>query len=266
MNSSSINDQPTKLFLISLVSYFVQYFSFFGFSWLNALLALELKESWTMDSSLQGIILINAITHWNFQVVYFVILLVIYFRLRIVKDFLATIFEQHQSSEYLGRKFKSVGCILDSICDALESIKFCYTINTVNYTLQFVFMLTLSIYSVISYACHFDSTQMDWIYMLIIVAWTSVFTPLAISLFAITIAIKKQAKAVGEQIHSVLQEKTSSLIVQKKAELLFLQLEHRQIFVSCGYFEVGWFLLFHLFGMIYSYVLIIIQFELHTFF
>jgi hypothetical protein len=96
-------------------------------------------------------------------------------------------------------------------------------------------------------------------------SWTLTYTPTILFLFFTSNAVNNKGKSIEDLIRNIKRRDFRDLKLQRKAELLVLQFEHRQPLLSCGLFSIDWYLLFYLVGTSYSYVLIIIQFELHTY-
>jgi gustatory receptor len=208
--------------------------------------------------------MIDGITFWFFEVVNCTVLLIVYLRFDMARKFL-TLKCSVEESRTLIKKLRAVSGILDATCDAMESIKLCFSINMINYVLQYTFMLTYSAYSIISYAFHDKSFKLDLIYMLMAITWTLTYTPKVLFLFWISNAVNNKEKSIEDLVRTIQSRNISDLKLQRKAELLILQFEHRKPLLSCGLFSIDWYLLFYLLGTSYSYVLIIIQFELHTY-
>jgi hypothetical protein len=141
-------------------------------------------------------------------------------------------------------------------------MQFSYTVNTSYYIIHYTFNFVLTTHSVISYFFHENSTSIDLIYMFLILTWAMVFTPFIIFMFSLSNEIKREKSAIENQVQSFIHSNFQDSKVQRKAELLFLQFQHRQPQITCGFFEVNSSLLFLVLGMSYNYLLIIAQFEL----
>ena len=216
------------------------------------------------DFATQGI---NSITYFNYESICLVTIFIIYFRLNQVKKFLSFEFgnQNNFSEENLLKALRSVADVVDKLCDAVESIKFCHTINFVDYILHYLMLAILSIYGGSSYFFRQNSTKHDQIFSLLALTWTALYTPFIIFLFLISNMIKGITKSIENTIQSILNKTNLDLKTRKTAQLLFLQLHHRRPLISCGIFVVDWYLLFHLLGIGCSYLVIITQFEWKTF-
>jgi hypothetical protein len=167
MKSANINIQPKKLFYQVVTAFFLHYFYFLFISTVNVLILRQLGDALVIDVWMAVVASISGSTYWTFQIIHFTILFVVYFKLNIVIDFMASIAEEQVLGDRVNfeGKLKHVGRFMDAICDTLESVKFCFSVSTINYVLQYTFLLTLSTFSVISYAFHSDSSKLDFNYI-----------------------------------------------------------------------------------------------------
>lgn len=234
---------------------------------LNSFALKQIEDSFNVtvfDFAAQGI---NSITYINYESFCLMTIFVVYFRLNQVRKFLSFEFENQNNfrEKNLLKALKSVADVVDKLCDAVESIKFCHTINLVDYTLHYLMLVIFSVYGASSYVFRQNSTKNDKIFALMTLTWTALYTPFIIFLFLISNMIKGITKSIENTIQSILNKRNLDLKTRKTAQLLFLQLHHRRPLISCGFFVIDWYLLFYLIGIGYSYLVIITQFEWKTF-
>ena len=173
--------------------------------------------------------------------------------------------QSQNSSNILIEKIKTCGNLVDQICDALNFSIFCHTFNTISNILHISFMTILSIYSIISLFGRKSFSKHDAIYTILLIAWNLFYSPFCVWLFLVSNKIKNKRKEIEICMQNILEKNPHDLKLFKKAELVFLQFEHRQPLNSCGFFVIDWFLLFQLIAMFSSFLIIIVQFEWKTF-
>lgn len=267
MEASGISQKSRKLFIVLISVVAGQLLMFFL---LGAAHALVLRETMVAVSSedLVGIFFtFNAVAYQNYCSIHICIIYVVYLRLSLISNFLNTVGKNQQnfSVEDILKKLKVCAELVDKVCDTLESIKFCYTVNTVNYILHYSFYTIISLYSIVSYTFRTNATRSDLIYVLLNISWNIYFAPFFICLFLLSNCIKKLGKKIESQIHKILSESRHELKVYKRANMILMQLSHERPLVSCGVFVIDWYLLFFFMDLCFSYLVIAVQFEWKTF-
>jgi hypothetical protein len=257
---ANIYDHPLQLFIVLSAIFFVNFSIFIVFVWSNFHLTNLLGESFNASLSTALINGINTVTYTIYETIYLMKMFTIYFRLRILRKYSTSACERDQ--DCLLDKLKIIGDCWDTICDCLDDMRFCYTVNTSYYIIHYTFNFVLTTHSVISYFFHENITDIDLIYMFLALTWTMVFTPFIIFMFSLSNEIKNEKSSIENQVQSFIHSNLQYSKVQRQAELLFLQFQHRQPKITCGFFEVNLSLLFLVLGMIYNYLLIIAQYEL----
>jgi hypothetical protein len=142
MTSASICKQSKRLFKSFAFIALGKFASFFLFSSLNLVVVTSYKISLKIDESAKFLVMINELTFWVFEIINSFVLFVVYLRFDIVKKFLTS--SSAEENRCSIRNLRAVSGILDATCDAMESIKFCFLINMINYVIQYTFMLTYS--------------------------------------------------------------------------------------------------------------------------
>lgn len=207
---------------------------------------------------------INNVAYEMFNNVYLLSIYLLKLRLSNVVEFLKELGrnQQEPTSNNIEAKLKTCGELVDKICDIMESLKTCCSINTFNYILYFLLFATLSFYSIISLGLRKSSTNLDPTYTLMTTVWTISYLPYVVWIFMMSSEIKNKRNLVENCFQKILEKNSQNLKVFKRAELIFLQFEHRHPLNSCGYFVIDWHLSFQFMVMFSSYLIIIIQFEL----
>jgi hypothetical protein len=260
LKKANIDDHPKQLLSILFLVMCGNLSIFLFFTWVNSSFLNNLEQSF--QPNMQMILMngVNTLTYTIYETIYLMTLFIIYFRLNILRKFSTSLL--HCDGKSLMKKLKVTGQIWDTICDALDVIKFCYTISTSYYIISFTFNFVLSIYSIVSFFFYENSTHVDMIYMFLAILWTSMFMPTVVFMFMVAKEIRKQGKAIESQMHHLIIANFKIKKVLKEIELVLGQFDHRKPKITCGVFEIDWKFLFFLLGTSYSYLLIIVQFEL----
>ena len=264
MKHNNINQKHSKFFkAVCLVSIgiAVKYFLLIA---INILFGIGIRKGSRVSPITQISFAINSFTYEIFNNVYLLLIYLLKLRLTNIIDFLKELGRNQQefSSDNIESKLKVCSEMIDKICDFIESLKACCSINTFNYILYFLLFLTLSFYSIISLVLRKYSTNLDPTYTLMTTVWSISYFPFVIWIFVMSSEIKNSRNIVENCLQKILEKNSQNLKVFKRTELIFLQLEHRQPLNSCGYFVIDWYLSFQFLVMFSSYLIIIIQFEL----
>lgn len=210
---------------------------------------------------LTGLILIwNAISYQSYLVGYMVIVYTIYFRLFLIRKFIEKQFLDKEN-ELSIKNLKSVASLVDRVCDSLDSLKICYSINTVVYLIHISLYSILTCYGLLSYFSKPKNLPGELLFSLIYLSWTFYYAPFGIWTFLTANWIKKEGKIIETQIQKLLFKYIGNVNHHKRAKLIFLQMYHRRPIISCGVFVIDWGLLFYFMGVCFSYLVIVIQFD-----
>lgn len=210
--------------------------------------------------------IISVIFYQNSAIVYMIFIHLIHLRLSLVRKLIQNLInDQKLTTEELLAKLKTIAIFIDRVGDTLDEMKICYTVKLAVYIFYFLFYTVLSIYGYISYFCNSKSSFTDLNYSGLIVSWEFYYAPFFIWIFIFSTRVKLESQAISMLSQKLLlkkSQKDSSLKIGRRLKFITMQLFHRQLLIECGVFTVDWKLLFFIIGSIFSYLLIIIQFEL----
>jgi hypothetical protein len=175
LKRANINDHPKQLFSILSAIIFGNFSIFLIFTCVNSTLLNKLEQSFEVSTGIMLINGVNTLTYTIYKTGHLMTMFIIYFRLKILKKFAASLLQC--DDENLVKNLKFIGQIWDTICDGLDVIKFCYTINTSYYVISYIFNFVLSVHSVVSYLFYENSTNFDMIYMLLFLGPQFSFLP-----------------------------------------------------------------------------------------
>lgn len=213
------------------------------------------------------ILSVNSVTYQSFVIVQMLIIYLVYLRLVAIDDFLKQPEANGKvlNTEIILNKVKIAAILVDKICDALEAIKVCYTMNNIYYILSYSFYTIFFVYGVASYCFAINSSRMELTFTLMSLVWNTYYAPFIIWLFVFGNRITKAGKNIEDQLQIILVRNFKETAVCKKTTLVFMQISHRRPIITCGIFNIDWYFLFCVIGICFSYVVIIVQFELKSF-
>lgn len=223
------------------------YLSLFFTLTFDQILSINFLEQIEMDA-FEGIFAaINIAAYLSYQIAHMLIIVAVFTRVK-------------NLNEILTRKIidvKTLGKIQLKLFDTANLINFCFSFDLLNFFLQFVFFLIFFFFDIFHFLTT-DSTLKDWIFVAISVGylqfyfWFGAWVILHAGLLS---------NEVGE-MENLVQSKVTSKNDQKRFILLTMQLQHSKIYASSGLFEVNWNFLFIMIGSVFSYIIILIQFDL----
>lgn len=223
----------------------------------------EFEKEWTF-SGFNGLVLaFNTFAFTNNAIVYMLILYIIYNRLTLINEYLKKLQKSECQSRDITKSFKDVATFVDRVCDCLGSLKVCFTIKIVTYLIHFAFFVILGTYGIISYFLQQNSTRLDLAHSLITLTWEIYYAPVVIWIYIFTNAIKRQGKEIEINIQKLLYKNRQNIKVYKNSSFVSMQLHHRRPIIECGVFVLDWNLLLYSITACFSYLVIIIQFELN---
>jgi 7tm Chemosensory receptor len=147
--------------------------------------------------------------------------------------------------------------------------KFCTTINLINrcFLVEFLFTLQTIIFHFIIQLYIFFSIfsnvnnlkKIDLIICFTTLVYVLVETVLPFCFFISSCFINKKVK---NSLTAILNMKTSDLKLSQSKEIAALCFEHQRPEISCGIFKIDWKLLFAMITCVFSYLIILVQFDM----
>lgn len=229
----------------------------------NAYAINPLRDEFNVNLK-SGFYLISSISYQSYLIGFMLVLYTIYFRISLINGFLRKLEDENCiNSKDISKNLHKVARIMDQISDTLEATKISYCINTVMVLNQFIFFYILSHYSLISYYFSFDASVFDLTFSIISLAWCGYYTPFTFWTFRYSNMIKKEGKTFEALIQNLVY-KCDDPDVYRKVQLIHLQMFHRGPTVESGGFTIDNKLSFSFMCVCFSYLIIIIQFELKS--
>ena len=204
---------------------------------------------------------INVVLSQNNASAYMMITYLIYSRLLLVRKFLESVcINQRMAEKETVKNIRKVCVFVDKIGDTLDWMKISYTIMLIGYIAHFTFYSVLSIYGFLSYGYNIDRSYLDLVFSSITMLWNIYYAPFFIWIFIFSNRIEQEAKLIEMSAHRI-SDKRRSMKITRIVNLISMQFYHRRLTIECGVYVIDYKLLFLLISSIFSYLLIIIQFE-----
>lgn len=211
------------------------------------------------SSAEQAFMFLNTLIYQNFIVGFILLLIMIYVLLETINEFLDSFINENVPELELIESLRTVKLILDKICDALENLRGCYAMNTVAYLIYSIFFNISSLCGIISFFSS-GSKEEDFVFYVLSPMWTLYNFVLVSAIIGTSAWIEKEGRRVEAKVFKFLHMFPSTKVCAGVLTLS-MQLSHRQTSFSCGLFSVDWYLVFHVVGLTFSYMLIFLQFE-----
>lgn len=204
---------------------------------------------------------VNLLSFGLFSSSFMAILYIARFRLTQMNELI----EKMTQKTCVDRITHQLACIsrcVNQICDVLDATKFCYTFNNVGYLLHFFFHSILSIYGLVSYFFKKEKKFNELAHFSLGFAFECYYGLLVVWMFLYAHLIKSDGERMEALILKLATRFCLNKNFQRPAGMLSLQLGHRKPIVEHGLFEVDQKLLFGGMCACFSYLIIIIQFEI----
>ena len=261
MKVLQIDSQPMTLFLVTTMIY-VWYITLFAFFGLVSSMAFDgLRNNLKNDDIGTAILCLSTLAYQFYCVGSFVVLFAVYQRLKLINQYLEKLsrFRMMREKEIL-KNLRTVAIFVDKICEALESIKRTFAVNTVIFLFQLVGFAISCYYSLICYFLIPKADAFDLAFVVMVWLWTMFYSPFVFLVFLLGPLINREGIKFETNIQNLLY-KNDDRRIYKTAQLIHLQLLHRKPEVSCGVFKIDLKLFFYFTVFNFSYVIILVQFE-----
>lgn len=241
---------------------FIAYFSFLCFAiFLDKTLSKELELQKELNAVEELLSIITFASHLSFCIGYMLLLSAIYSRLNAVNECLKQqMLMNHQSHQMNIEIIKKVTIMYEKLCDITELYNVCFAFNIIINFVQFTFFVIFNLFATYHYLTSPDSQYQELIFNLISFGWVLYYAWSPIWILIFSSWIKTQGNETGALFHKLMNVK-NDIKLMNTFHITTMQLNHRQMNISCGLFEVDWQYLFGFIGTVFSYLIIMIQFD-----
>lgn len=250
-----------KHFKISILV-FIAYFSFLCFALLlDKTLSKELEFQQELNVVERVLSIVTFASHLSFCIGYMLLLCAIYSRLNAVNECLKQqMAMNHQSHQMNIEIIKKVTLMYEKLCDITELYNVCFAFNIIIYFAQFTFIVIFNLFAMYHYFTSSDSQYQELIFNLISFGWVLYYAWSPIWILIFSSWIKTQGIETGALFHKLMNVK-NNIKLMNTFNITTMQLNHRQLSISCGLFQVDFQYLFGFIGTVFSYLIIMIQFD-----
>lgn len=244
------------------VTIFSLYFIFFLFNVSLSYFIITPVRAQIVSNTFNGsLFAVNVAFFQNNAVAYMVIVYMLYSRLSSIRRYLNAL--DSKSHEMILPTLNEISFLVDKICDTLDLMKICYTIKLLGYVLHFTFYTVLGIYGYLSYFYNSSPSYLDLAFCSMTLMWEIYYAPFFIWILVFSNLIEREGEKIEMSAHNI-SEKFPGVKIIKRVNLIAMQCHHRRLLIECGVYVIDWKLLFVMFGSVYSFLLIIIQFEFNN--
>jgi hypothetical protein len=259
-NIQSIDDDLTRMganinyrkhFLVAIIITT----SYYGFLLLTFYIDDRLSSRFLeiSEMDLLGVLLaaFNIAAYLSYEICHMLVIYATYKRFQ----FMNQILKWHNLDREL---MKRVGKIHSKLSKTLHLINSCFALNLLNYFLQFIIFSIFFFFGLYHYLASATKSIEEFVF--IIIAGFYLLFYFFFSAWIITVSSWVQAE--GSQAKILVHSKSVKRAKDLKALNNFcVQLDHNEPVVTCGLFNVDWTLLFAFISAVFSYLIILIQFE-----
>lgn len=201
---------------------------------------------------------LNGYLYQNYNMTFVIILYLIYLRLRSINEHLDTLYIK------IDKEITDGLCIvrklIEKLCDIIENVKFIFAINTIFYFTHFTFFLIMLFFALISYIFRSDATDIDFAFCIVLLSWVFYYSPTFFFGILFACLIKREVQKTFFLITKLFLIQRD-INVHENVKLTLMQLNHRCPLISCGMFDIDWRLLMSITGTVFSYLIILAQFD-----
>ena len=253
-----------KQYMISL-SVLIGYFTIFFINFtVNGIIMSMISLNDTPSPSQGVLYLLSNTTYMVTTICYMLVLLAVYVRLRLVNDYMMKHIAKDQTTvEDDCRAMNIVKILHGKITETTHIINICFSINIITYLFQLVFFTIFVSFGFYHYITSEDSEFSQFLMNVITLQWIIFYLLAILWVLVLSTKIKHQGKSTAFLFHQMLMKKTNSKIL-KIVQLSTLQFYHQSPEISCGMFKIDWPLMLTMIAAVFSYLIILIQFDSST--
>lgn len=258
-------DGGNRKILTLMISMFISYnLLFLSNMFTFRILILPIKDeiaASTNDIFKPLMFTLNILFFQGYIVMYMMIIYLTYSRLSLIRRYFETFINDRKSApKEVVESLMRISVFMDRICDTLDLMKICYTTGLVFYLTHFTFQSVISIYGFISYYFASHSGYYDLGNSSVTMTWEIFYAPAFFWIFIFANLIKKEGKKLSKLTRTILLNKYHEKI-NKRMKLMNMQLLHREMHIESAFYVIDWKLLFFIIGEVFSYLVIVVQFE-----
>lgn len=259
-NIQSIDDELLKMKIdfnyskhfVVAVSVTFAYFTFICFTfYVDNKLSLKYLDVSGVDLAAALLIAMNLSAYLSYQLSHMLIVFAIYKRLQFFNRCL-------QMKDLDVQIIKKLGKLHIKLANILELMNECFSISLLSYFLQFIIYSIFFFFSFYHYLTSLDVTFSDLILNIISFLYFLFFFWFGAWMIIVSSWIKSEGNETASIINS---KKIQDEKVLRACNDLCLQLYHIKLKISCGLFTVDWIFLLGFISALFSYLIILIQFE-----
>lgn len=193
----------------------------------------------------------NVAAYLSYQISHMLIITTVYKRLQQMNHILETKRLDHSL-------LRKVGKLSNKLSDTLEMINSCYSINLLNYFLQFIIFSIFFFFGLFHYLTSPEADFQEFIFNTISCFYLFYFFWFGAWMITFSSWVESEGHQTIMLIHSHTLTSQKDLTA---CNCLCLQLDHQKPLVSCGLFIVDWAYLLVFISALFSYLIILVQFE-----
>lgn len=210
-----------------------------------------LKKFVTAEPLSAALAVFSIAAYLNYQISHMLIVSTIYKRFQHINSII-----ENSPLDYL--LMKKIGKLFNKLSDTQDLVNSCYAINLLNYFFQFFVYNIFFFFGLFHYLTSPDAAFTELIFNIISGFYLVYFFWFGAWMITVSSWIKSEGCKMKILIHS--QSMTTSKDLKAFANIC-LQLNHQKPVISCGLFIVDWSFLFIFVGSLFSYLIILVQFE-----
>lgn len=144
------------------------------------------------------------------------------------------------------------------LIDTLDLVNSCFAMNLLNYFFQFLIFSVFNFFGLYHYLVSHEKQLPELIFSTITFFYFTFFFWFGAWIITISSWIESQGDKTKSLIHLKIAQDSKTA---KSRSNFCLQLDHNRPRINCGLFNVNWIILFGFVSTLFSYLIILIQFE-----
>jgi hypothetical protein len=236
--------------LVITISYFCSlYFALF----LDEILTMKYLPEIEVDM-VEGIFaVINVAAYLTYQITHMLLVVAMHFRVQYLNRVL-------ESGEPDITSIRMMRKIHLRILDTMAHINACYSLNLLNFFFQFTFFNVFFYFGLIHHVIADNSTFKEIVVSIIIFGYVQFFFWFCAWMILHSSLLKNGGESLDDTVRAqVMFAKNRKLL--RHFNIFNFQLQHQKIEVSAGLFVIDWSFLFGIISVLFSYLIILIQFD-----
>jgi hypothetical protein len=199
--------------------------------------------------------LINIAAYLSYQLTHMLLIGTVYFRLKFIKEIVVS-----KGSEI--STIQSIQKIFVRLHKTVNDINSCFALNLINFFFQFLVFNIFFYFSLYHYVATKNSSPKEFVFIIILFGYLQYYFWFAAWVIFFSGLMNAEIENITEAIRIQEMNNFENLKLMKNLNIFSMLVNHCKIYITTGLFNADWPFLFVMIGANFSYLIILVQFDI----